>query len=73
MSAAEKIIQKLQEMPESSILKILEYMEFLEYQQQKESDKGLQVAKERSEAYDRGKTNPLTKKEFWDQLKKNLG
>ena len=73
MSVAEQIIHKLQQLPESGMQKILEYIEFLEYQQQKNSDPGLQIAIERSEAFAEGKTSPLSKKEFWEQLQQKLG
>ena len=73
MSVAEQIVDRLPELTENSRIRLLEYLEFLAYQQQKDSNTGLQIAKERSAAFDAGKTKPLTKKEFWDHLKQKLG
>ena len=73
MSTAEKIIHKLESLEEDRLVKLLEYIEFLAYQQDKEKDEGLQVAKDRSDAFDQGNTQPLSKKEFWNNLQKKLG
>ena len=73
MSIEEKIVQKLQNLDHTILLKVLEYLEFLEYQKLKEEDPGLKTAVERSNLFDQGKTKPLTKEEFWDELKRKLG
>lgn len=75
MSISEKIIQKLDKLklPEDKMKMILDYIDFMEYQEWKEKDLGLNIAKERSEAYEQGKSHPISKQEFWENLKKRLG
>ena len=72
MSITDQIIQRLHTLGEDRLVKLLEYIDFLAYQQEKEKDQGLQIAKERSQLYEQGKTQPISKEEFWQNLQNKL-